>query len=179
MKKLKGVKRYAKQFLSAVDLKEVPQGIEQLSAVSILMDKDKSFRNLMTSPVFSRDESGKVISYISGKLGMSDTVSKYLIYLVESGTIGALSGIITDIQSQYFEIKKRSKALVTTPVEIGKDYAAQLSESLKHITGRDIDLEFVVDPSLLGGVRIKVGSTMYDSSIKGQLGLLRDKLIKG
>jgi F0F1-type ATP synthase delta subunit len=52
-------------------------------------------------------------------------------------------------------------------------------KSLKQITGKEIDLEFVMDPSLLGGVRIKVGSTMYDSSIKGQLGLLRDKLIKG
>ena len=50
---------------------------------------------------------------------------------------------------------------------------------MKQITGRDVDLEFVIDPSLLGGVRIKVGSTMYDSSIKGQLGLLKDKLIKG
>lgn len=179
MKKLKGVKRYAKQFLSAVDLKEVPPGIERLSAVSNLMNKDKSLRNLMISPVFSRDESGGVISYLSGKLGMSDTASKYLLFLMESGAIGALPEIIEAIQSRYFEIKKRSKALVTTPAEIGKDYATQLSGSLKQITGRDIDLEFIVDPSLLGGVRIKVGSTMYDSSIKGQLGLLRDKLIKG
>ena len=54
-----------------------------------------------------------------------------------------------------------------------------MKSSLKEITGRDIDIEFVIDPALLGGVRIKVGSTMYDSSIKGQLGLLRDKLIKG
>jgi len=54
LKKLKGVNRYARQFLSAVELKEVPAGIEQLSAVSNLMNKDKSFRNLMISPVFSR-----------------------------------------------------------------------------------------------------------------------------
>lgn len=179
MKKLKGVKRYAKQFLSAVDLKEAPSGIEQLSAISGLMDKDRSFRNLMISPVFTRDESRQVISYLSGKLNMSETVSKYLLFLVESGAAGSMAEIVEAVQAQYAEIKKRSKAVVTTPVEIGRDDALQLSGSLKQITGRDIDLEFVLDPSLLGGVRIKVGSTMYDSSIKGQLGLLRDKLIKG
>jgi F0F1-type ATP synthase delta subunit len=64
-------------------------------------------------------------------------------------------------------------------VQLSKEYEAQLAGSLRQVTGRDIDLEFVIDPSLLGGVRIKVGSTMYDSSIKGQLGLLKDKLIKG
>src|SRR5208283_1557267 len=143
------------------------------------MNKDKSFRNLMISPVFSRDERDGVISYLSGKLGMSDTASKYLFFMMEEGAIGALPEIIGAIQSQYWEIKKRCKALVTTPVEIGKEYEAQLSGSLKKITGRDVDLEFIVDRSLLGGVRIKVGSTMYDSSVKGQLGLLRDKLIKG
>ncbi len=179
MKKIKGVKRYAKQFLSAVDLNEVPQGIDQLSAIADLMEKDKSFRNLMVSPVFSADEIGRIISYLSVKLKMSGKVAKYLQYLVETGSISALSEIIGAIQAQYLEIKNRSKAVVTTSVQVGKDYAAQLSESLKRVTGGDIDLEFVLDPSLLGGVKIKVGSTMYDSSIKGQLGLLKDKLIKG
>ncbi|HXW69024.1 MAG TPA: ATP synthase F1 subunit delta [Dissulfurispiraceae bacterium] len=179
MKKIKGVKRYAKQFLSAVDLTEVPQGLGQLSAIANLMDKDKSFRNLMISPVFSGDEIGRIISYLSVKLKMSAKTSKYLQYLVEAGAIGALSEIIIAIQSQYFEIKKRSKAVVTTSVQVGKDYEVQLSELLQKVTGGDIDLEFVLDPSLLGGVTIKVGSTLYDSSIKGQLGLLKDKLIKG
>jgi F0F1-type ATP synthase delta subunit len=50
---------------------------------------------------------------------------------------------------------------------------------LKKLIDRDVDLETVLDPSLLGGVLVKVGSTMYDSSIKGQLRLLKDELIKG
>jgi len=179
LKKIKGVKRYAKQFLSAVDLTEVPQGLGQLSAIANLMEKDKSFRNLMISPVFSADEIGRIISYLGVELKMSAKASKYLHYLVEEGAIGALSEIIIAIQSQYSEIKKRSKAVVTTSVQVGKDYAAQLSELLQKVTGGDIDFEFVLDPSLLGGVTIKVGSTLYDSSIKGQLGLLKDKLIKG
>jgi F-type H+-transporting ATPase subunit delta len=66
-----------------------------------------------------------------------------------------------------------------TPIAISKDHEATLKASLKQITGRDVDLEYMIDASLLGGILIKMGSTMYDSSIKGQLRLLKDELIKG
>jgi F0F1-type ATP synthase delta subunit len=64
-------------------------------------------------------------------------------------------------------------------VPFSGDFENQLKQSLKQVTGRDIDMEFILDPALLGGVRIRIGSTMYDSSIKGQLRLLRDKFIEG
>lgn len=179
MKKVKGVKRYARQFLSAVDLIEVPQAIEQLSAISSLMEKDKTFKNLMGSPIFSEAERQQIISYMGQKLKMSEKTVKYLHYLSTSKAIGAIQEIVDAIMAAYLDMKKRAKAVVTSPVQISRDYEEKLKSSLREITGRDIDMEFVIDPALLGGVRIKVGSTMYDSSIKGQLGLLRDKLIKG
>ena len=179
MKKVKGVKKYAKQYLSTVDLGEIPQGIEQLNAVAVLMAKDKNFRNLIVSPIFTDTESKQVITHISQTLKMPEKTTKYLQYLSETKAIGTLPEIIDSITAQYLEMKKRAKAVVTSPVQVSKDDAAKLAGSLKQITGREVDLEFVIDPSLLGGVRIKVGSTMYDSSIKGQLGLLKDKLIKG
>lgn len=179
MKKVKGVKRYAKQFLSAVDLAEVPRAIEQLSAISSLVEKDKTFRNILVSPIFSKAESKQIISYMGQKLKMSEKTVKYIQYLSTSKAISAMPEIVSAIVAAYLDMKKRTKAVVTSPVQITKDYEDKLKTSLKEITGMDIDMEFVIDPALLGGIRIQVGSTMYDSSIKGQLGLLRDKLIKG
>jgi len=179
LKKVKGVKKYAKQYLSSVDLGEIPQGIEQMNAVSGLMARDKNFRNMIVSPIFTDTESKQVITHISQTLKMPEKTAKYLQYLAETKAIGALPEIIEAITAMYLEMKKRARAVVTSPVQVSKDDAAKLAGSLKKITGREVDLEFVIDPSLLGGVRIKVGSTMYDSSIKGQLGLLKDKLIKG
>lgn len=179
MKKVKGVKRYAKQFLNTVDLTEVPQAIEQLSAISSLMEKDKTFKNIMVSPMFSKTESQQIISYLGQKLKMSEKTVKYIQYLSTSKAIGAMPEIVSAIVAAYLDMKKRAKAIVTSPIQVDKDYEDKLKSSLEDITGKGIDIEFVVDPTLLGGIRIKVGSTMYDSSIKGQLGLLRDKLIKG
>lgn len=177
MKKVKGVKRYAKQFLSTVDLTEVPQAIEQLSAISSLMEKDKTFKNLIVSPIFNETENQQIISYMGQKLKMSEKTVKYIQYLSTSKAIGAMPEIVSAIVSAYLDMKKKAKAIVASPVQISKDYEDKLKSSLKEITGRDIDIEFVIDPALLGGVRIKVGSTMYDSSIKGQLKLLKNKLI--
>lgn len=179
MKTVRGVKKYAKQFLKAVDIKDVPQAIEQFTAIASLMEKDRNFKNLLLSPMFSLDEKKKIIAFISGRLKISAGAAKFLEYLSETMVISALGGILKAIIALYLEMQKRVKAVVTSPVQISKGYEEQLMKSLKQITGRDVDFEFVLDPSLLGGVRIQVGSTMYDSSIKGQLGLLRDKLIKG
>ncbi len=66
-----------------------------------------------------------------------------------------------------------------TPIEISRDRENTLKASLKKMTDRDVDMEYVIDPSLLGGILVKIGSTMYDTSIKGQLRLLKDELIKG
>ena len=178
MKKVKGVKRFAKQFLNTIDLAEVPQAIEQLSAISSLMEKDKTFKNIMAGPIFSETESRQIIGFIGHKLKMSEKTVKYIQYLFASKAIGAMPEIVSAIAALYLDMKKRTKAIVTSPVQISKDYEDKLKDALKEITGRDIDLEFVIDAALLGGVRIKVGSTMYDSSIRGQLGLLKDKLMK-
>jgi F0F1-type ATP synthase delta subunit len=64
-------------------------------------------------------------------------------------------------------------------VAIGTEYEGRLKESLKKLVDREIELEYVTDPSLLGGMLVKVGSTMYDGSVIGQLRLLKDELIKG
>ncbi len=179
MKKIKGVKRYAKQYLSAIGLNGAPQGIEQLSAVAGLMEKDKTFKTLMVSPVFTDEENRRIIAFLGRKLKMADATARYLRYLAESRALVALPEIVKSIAALYLEMKKRSKVIVRTPVKINKAYEESLIGSLKRLTGRDVDLEFVMDPALLGGIRLQVGSTMYDGSIKGQLGLLKDKLIKG
>ncbi len=179
MKKVKGVKKYAKKFLANVEMAEIPQAIEQLGSISGLMAKDKSFRTLLISPLFSEDERQRTLTFISEKIKASEKVGKYLAYLSAEKALGGLPEIVVAINALYLDMKKRAKAIVTTPVSISPQFEEQLKQSLKQVTGRDIDMEFVNDPALLGGVRIRIGSTMYDSSIKGQLRLLRDKFIEG
>lgn len=181
MRKVKGAKakKYAKQFLSLVALDQVPEIVTKLETVATLMQKEKRFRNMLTSPSFNDEERIGIISYLCEKLGLPEEVKKFLGFLSMEGVLVGLGEIVRYINVLYLEVKKKVKGVVTSAVELPDSIKQKIVESLKAITGRDVELQYEVDPSLIGGVRVKVGSTMYDLSIKGQLGLLRDKLIKG
>ena len=179
MKQIREAKRYANALLRKAGIENAPQVIAELDAVNNLMIKSKEFKSLLVSPQFTSDERKNVIRGISDKIKLSEETVKFINYLSELRTILSLPDIIRIATNLYFEKKKKAKAIVMTPIEISKDYENTIKSSLKKVTERDVDIEYVIDPSLLGGIVIKVGSTMYDTSIKGQLRLLRDELIKG
>lgn len=179
MKKQQEIKRYAKMFINAVGLDGTAQAVNELQSVNDLMSKSKAFRMLLENPLFTGKEREKALKEISKRVKLSDNTVRLVVHLSEQRIISNLSGLIMSATAIYLEKKKRTKAVVTTPVEISSRYNDRLKTSLKNLTGRDVDIEYIVSPALLGGMLIKVGSTMYDSSIKGQLRLLKDDLMKG
>ena len=179
MKQIRQAKRYANALLRNVGIENAPQAITEINAVSNLMVKSKEFKSLLINPQFTSEEREKVIKQIADRIKLSENTVKFIIYLSEVGVILFLPEIIRIATNLYLEKKRKAKAIVMTPIEIGKDYENTLRSSLKKVTDRDVDIEYVMDPSLLGGILIKIGSTMYDTSIKGQLRLLKDELIKG
>ncbi len=181
MRKVRGTKakKYAKQFLSLVNLDQVPEIAVKLEKIVFLMQKEKQFRNMLTSPSFKDEERIGIINSLCEKLGFPEEVKKFLSFLSMEGVLIGLGEIVRYINALYLEAKKKVKGVVTSAVELPDSVKQKIVDSLKAITGRDVELQYEIDPSLIGGLRVKVGSTMYDMSIKGQLGLLRDKLIKG
>ncbi len=179
MKRQQAVKRYAKMFFGSVGVDAVPRALEELAAVNAVMEKSREFRGLLENPRFTRDEREKVMGLASSRLNLSDGTVRFILFLAEQMVIPLLSELIGLVTAMYLEKKKRAKATVVTPFDTNRKYDDVLRSSLKRLTGKEIDIEYLVDPSLLGGVLVKVGSTMYDSSIKGQLRLLKDDLVKG
>jgi ATP synthase F1 delta subunit len=162
-----------------VAIEEIPQAIEHLGIIVSLMETDKDIRKLMVSPMFHAEERRNSLISLTKKLQCSEKLTKFLLYLDDEKALGALGEISRSILSFYLDMKRRVKAVVTTPVPIQGIFDEELKAALRRRTGREVDVEYLIDPSLLGGVRIKVGSVMYDTSLKGQLGLLKDKLIEG
>jgi ATP synthase F1 delta subunit len=153
--------------------------LDELGMVASLMEKSGEFKRMLVNPGFTVEEREKALKVIAEKVRLSEKVTAFLVHAAEAKVITALPAIIKMATALYLEKKRRAKAVVMSPVEIGKSYEERLKASLAKLLDRDVDLEFVLDKSLLGGVMVKVGSTMYDSSVKGQLRLLKDELIKG
>jgi len=179
LKRPKEAKKYAKALLDTVGIENAPKAIAELNAVNDLMVKSKEFKSLLVNPQFTLEERERIINQIAATLRLSDNLVKFIMHLSELKLIIHLSEIIMFAISLYLERKKRAKAVIMTPIEISKSYEDKLTASLKKLTERDVDIEYVIDPSLLGGILIKVGSNMYDTSIKGQLRLLKNEMIKG
>ncbi len=179
MKPVKEAKRYAKTFLNIVGIENAPQGLAELGAVAGLMTKSRDFKTLLVNPGFTQAEKDSAMKQVAARLNLSEKIVKFILHLTEIRIIFALPDIVKIATAIYQEKKKRAKALVMTPVALAAGHEERLKASLKKLIDRDIDLEYMIDPSLLGGVMVKVGSTMYDSSIKGQLRILKDELIKG
>jgi F-type H+-transporting ATPase subunit delta len=179
LKPLKQAKKFAKMFINVIGIDDAPAALAELGAVELLMSKSREFRSLLVSPVFTEEERQQALRDVAAKMKLSEKVVKFLSHITTAGVAAALSQIIKSATAIYLEKKRRAKAVVMSPVAVGKDYEDRLKAALKKLIDRDVDVEYVLDPSLLGGVLVKVGSTMYDSSIRGQLRLLKDELIKG
>jgi F-type H+-transporting ATPase subunit delta len=177
-KNIKEAKRYAIALLKNVGIENAPQAIAEVNVINELMAKSKDFKNLLINPQFTLEEREKVIKQIADKLKLSENTIKFITHLAELRFILFLPDLIRIATYLYLEKKQKAKAIVMTPIEISKDYDNTLKSSLKKVTDRDVEIEYIMDPSLLGGILIKIGSTMYDTSIKGQLRLLKNELIK-
>lgn len=178
MKGRQKIKKYAKIFFNSTDIEMVPEAIGQLSTISGLMSRSKEFKGLFDNPSFTPGEREKIMKELSDRFKLSDSTTRLIMLLSEDRMILSLPELIDTIIKIYLEKKKRAKAMVVTSIDTKNKFDDRLLSSLKKITGRDVDIEYVIDRSLLGGMLIKVGSTMYDSSIKGQFRLLKDELLK-
>jgi len=166
-------------FLNSVGIDAVPKALDELSALNKLLEASGEFRGLLENPLFTPEERVAGLKQVAERLNISEDTVKFILYLCEQALVPFFVELIQNVTAMYLERKRRAKATVVTSIETGAKYDNALKAALKGLTGRDVDIEYLVDPSLLGGVMIKVGSTMYDSSLKGQLRLLKDELVKG
>lgn len=179
MKTNKNAKRYAKMFINSVGMDKAHKAIEELAVLGEIIGKSRDFRSLLVNPAFSSAERAKAIKSVTDKLGYSDATARFLGFLAEQGAGEALSQVVEKAIGIYLEHVGTVKARVVTPKMLGADYDARLKAAIAKLTGKKVEVEYSEDSSLIGGVLIKIGSTMYDCSIKGQLRLLKDELIKG
>jgi ATP synthase F1 delta subunit len=178
MNKNQIAKKYSKALLGRVEIARIPSVIEEMKAFSKLIDTNRKLKLLFTGQIFSENEKDKALSAILPGLKFLSDTEKFLKLLVAQGHLAAIKEVIVATINAYNEMQKKATAVVVSSVPLDKNYSERLRNVLKAMTHREIEIESQVDTSLLGGFIVKVGSTIYDSSLKGQLRLLRAELMK-
>lgn len=174
---MKHSRKFARMFLGAAE--DAEKAIEELAVLNALREQSRDFASVLENPAFGKAERTKSIEAVCSHLGFSSHSARFLNFLSDEGAASALDEVLERAVAIYSERKNKVKATVLSPAELDGASVERLRKALAGITGKEVVLETEKDPSLLGGILVKVGSRMFDASIKGQLRLLKEELIKG
>ncbi|MEW6600831.1 MAG: ATP synthase F1 subunit delta [Nitrospirota bacterium] len=178
MNKNQIAKKYSRALISSVDISEMPAVIDEFKAFSQLLDSKRQLKLLFAGKIFSEAEKAKAFEAISPSMKLKPKTDKFLKQIIIEGHLIAMKEIIAASVEAYNEKQKKATAVVVSSVALDAGYTSRLKTALKQMTGREITVENRIDESLLGGFIVKVGSKIFDSSLKGQLRLLKTELMR-
>ncbi len=167
--------RYA---LAVFDLVKESNGIKALEADVGALEgalKDSAeFRDLISSPVYSREDQAGAVSAIASKMKLSGTLANTLGLMASNRRLFVLPQLLSVLKDMIAEEKGEVTAEVTSAAALTKAQATKLAAGLKKTVGKDVKLNVSVDESLIGGLVVKVGSKMIDTSIRAKLASLQN-----
>ena len=162
--------RYATALFGlASDEQQVDAVGRSLDSVEAAMTESADFRALVTSPLIGRADAGKTIRALVPALGLDVITGRFLGVLADNGRFSELKSVIRLFRDLAADARGETKAEVTSAHPLGDDQIAALKAKLKARVGRDITLDAKVDPSILGGIVVRLGSQMIDASIATKL----------
>jgi F-type H+-transporting ATPase subunit delta len=133
-------------------------------------------RNALESPAVNGNAKTSVIEKIAASMGMNDAARNFVLTIVENRRTHLLREIEKAFEAELNARLGIAEAEVTSARELGGPEKQKLTEALERRTGKKIEARFVEDKSLLGGAVVRVGSTIYDGSVREQLNRLREQL---
>ena len=115
---------------------------------------------------------------VADKMALSAPVKKILVLLAESRKLNLIPDIAASYRERLLNHQNIVRADVTSAAPLSAEKTKALQDSLSKVTGKKVDLSVTVDPGLLGGVVARIGSTVYDGSVKTQLERMRQQLVE-
>ena len=138
-----------------------------------LNDSD-DFRNLIHSPIYTRSEQGAAVAALAKKMGLSQIMSDTLGLMASKRRLFVLPALLRTLRETIAEEKGEVTAEVVSAKALTKAQSDKLAKTLKASTGKTVTLQTTVDESLIGGLIVKVGSKMIDTSIRSKLNSLQN-----
>ncbi|MEM7442585.1 MAG: F0F1 ATP synthase subunit delta [Pseudomonadota bacterium] len=162
--------RYANALLElAEEAKALDQVADDLRALHSAMADSSDLRVLVRSPLLTREEQVKAIEAILDKAGAADLTRKFVGLVAANRRLFALEAMITAYLEELARRRGEVTAEVTTAHDLTDEQTQALTDQIKKIVGAKVTIDKTVDPSLLGGMIVRVGSRMVDSSLRTKL----------
>lgn len=179
VKKEKIAKRYARALFDATDPAQYQAVSDFLSSAASCWNNSGDFKNIAELPLLSNDKRAEVIAKVLGEVHPFPTkeIGKLIALLSEAHRVDVLPGISQFFTAYMQELQKFLALEVASARDLSEDERKKISEDLAKRLGSKVTVEWKVDSGLIGGLVIKAGDRMIDSSVRGALKQLESYMV--
>jgi F-type H+-transporting ATPase subunit delta len=169
--------RYATAlFELARDEKSIDAILADLNKFDAMLADSADLKRLVRSPVFSAEVQMKALDAVLDKAGISGISAKFLRVLTANRRLFAVADVIRAFRALVANFKGEATAEVTVAEQLNDKNLDALKAALKSVSGKDVALNVKVDPSIIGGLVVKLGSRMVDSSLRTKLNSIKNAM---
>lgn len=166
--------RYAEAFFDlALEQNALDRAETDLKALGSLARASADFRTFLTSPVYSAEDKARAMATIAERAGVSPLTKNFLGVVARNRRLFALESILAAFQKRLADHRGEVSAEAIAAAPLSDDQTKRLRGEIERIVGKAVNLSVKVDQDLLGGMIVKVGSKMIDSSLKTKLNRLK------
>ena len=166
--------RYAAALFDLAKSESAIDAVSQdLALVSDALAQSEDLRRLIKSPVFSAEDQTKAMGAVLDKLGVRGLTANFVRLVASNRRLFALDSMISGFRALVAADKGVTTAEVVVAEELTPARRDELAAALKDITGKTVDFDVKVDPKILGGLIVRLGSRMVDASLKTKLNSIK------
>ena len=170
--------RYARAFAEVVVDRRIDpsKAIQELNAFGELLNSSPELRNVLQNPSVAHKQKLNLVGALVGSIGGSKILQNFIAVLIEQRRIGQFHEIAEQFKRELDEHLGIAEARISSVRDLTAEEKQSLEKQIAAMTGKVIRAAYSRDPGLLGGVVVRVGSMIYDGSIRGQLQRIRQQI---
>jgi F-type H+-transporting ATPase subunit delta len=167
--------RYARAlFELALDAKSVDAVKADIEKFAAMIGESADLNRLVRSPVFGAEERSRALAAVLAKAGIGGLTSNFLMFVTANRRLFSVGEMIRDFRTLVAKWKGEVTAEVTAAEPLSDGHLEALKSALKSVTGeKAVDLHVKIDPAIIGGLMVKLGSRMVDSSLRTKLNAIK------
>ncbi|HXZ81762.1 MAG TPA: ATP synthase F1 subunit delta [Terriglobales bacterium] len=170
--------RYARAFADVVFEKhlDVEKMRRELHSMMDVAQGSAELRRIWENPAIPSDQKQRLLGALAARLEISRPVRNFIAVLIDHRRIGQLREITSEFEHEINQRLGFAEAQIVSARQISDSEKGEVEAQIERLTGKKVRAQYVTDPSLLGGAIVKVGSTIYDGSVRGQLQKIKEEL---
>jgi F-type H+-transporting ATPase subunit delta len=171
--------RYAHAFaaVAASTKLDIAAAQQQLNDFSATLAGSHDLREVLMNPSIPNEQKLKVLDAIAQRIGMFPQVRNFIAVIMDHQRLAELDEILTEYHAVADETSGLTEAEITSALPLNGQDRAELEAQVARLAGGRVRTTYLQDAALLGGAVVRIGSTVYDGSIRGQLQQLKQKLV--